>query len=247
LNIILDIDETLLYFINHRVRGHSWDTLTAEEKNKYDVIEDKHGNIILPRPNLQKFLTYIFKHFNVSLWTLSDRDYAESIAQLLITKGHPSRKIKYIFSADDDEEHEIAAADIHGNNKDLNWLWYQYASKYPCFAECNTILVDDLPANALNPSNRQNAIHIAPFALFGEVKKRTDPYEDVSKDNVFLLMIELLKKVVKKYDISSYVGDNRWTPIFSEENCEYYRITDVRQPIRYKNTKIEAVRIQPTT
>jgi hypothetical protein len=246
LHIILDIDETLLYFIHHRVRAHSWDTLTDDEKSKYTFIEDKHRNIILPRPHLQRFLTYLFKHFNVSLWTLSEREYAESIRDLLITKGYPTRNIHYIFSADDDEEHEVSAKEIHGNNKDLNWLWYQYASKYPGFYECNTILIDDLPANALNPSNRQNAIHITPYALFGEVKKRTDPYKDVSKDDVLLIIIQLLKKMMRHSNPSCYSGDNRWSFLFSAENCETYKLMPYRQTVRYKNKEIQALHIKPS-
>lgn len=221
LNIILDIDETLIYFINAKVRGHSWDSIASEEQAKYAYISPG-AHIMIFRPHLKQFLSFLFKNFRVSLWTMSERDYAHNIANVLLKllKAHPDRKFAHIFSADDDADHDESAHSLHGNNKDLNWLWYKYANDYSGYAECNTVLIDDLPANACNTSNRNNAIKVEPFALFGEVKRRTDPYEDVSQDNVLPQLKTILKKVLVNQRACHDDDEARWQNVFSLENVE---------------------------
>ena len=242
LNVILDIDETLIYFIRHNLRAHSWDTLSAAEKAKYEFIETSHKDIIVIRPHLQEFLTYLFKHCNVSLWTLSEQEYAEGIAEKFVAPKGSGRKLKHIFNADDDDNHDIAASSLYGNNKDLNWLWYSYAEKYPCFSECNTILIDDLPNNALNTSNRKNSIKINPFALFGEVKKRTDPYHDVSKDDTLLRIIEILRHIKPQFIKKQCHGtEKQWSNIFSADNILELGLKDYIKTVSFKNKDIHVI------
>lgn len=245
INIILDIDETLIYFIQTKLRPHSWDLLPETEKQKYNIVETKNGQIIVIRPGLDAFLDYLFKHFNVSLWTLSEREYAEDIAAKFVLK--PGRKLKYIFSADDSDTHSVSPRKLHRNNKDLNWLWYDfnkehqrigYSDKYKCFAECNTILIDDLYNNALNSSNWKNSIKIDPFALFGEDKQRRQPYVDVSTDDTFVRLHELLEKVRKSYT-KCYNTDTQWDNIFSDENIERYGLQSYVKKIKTKSKKRE--------
>lgn len=234
LNIILDIDETLVYFINKRYFKHSWDLLSDEEKSKYTVYSNNSGIFII-RPHLRKFLTFLFKHCNVSLWTLSDKEYAEGVANMFILDKNPNNKLQHILNAD---EHGDLAGDLYGNNKDLNWLWYH--SEYSCFAECNTILIDDLPKNSLNTSNRKNSITINPFALFGEVKDRSKPYLDVSKDDTLLKIINFLKIVIKKQE-NCMEGDGRWDNIFSEENVTKMGIDKYIHTMTYQGKQVKSI------
>jgi len=252
MNVILDIDETLLYFISGKVRGHSWDKLSPAEQAKYEYsTKGPTAAVMILRPHVRKFLAFLFRNFNVSLWTMSEREYAEDIASGLLTrlKTHkPNHKYKFahLFSADDDEDHAVAAGDLNGNNKDLNWLWYKYAKDYPCFAECNTILIDDLPANAVNNSNRHNAIKIAPFALFGEVKARTDPYEDVSRDDVLLQLIEILKKV-RDHQKNCYNDDvARWKWVFRASNVKQMGLQKYYLPQEWKGEKFNSMTVNST-
>jgi hypothetical protein len=222
LNVILDIDETFVYFIKNAHFAHSWDTLSPGEKAKYEVHRtDNTGHAIIVRPHLETLLDYLFANCTVSLWTWSDLEYAKDIANRFVTRGRKDRKIEYIFSEKDagasaDGNENIPHYKFHGNSKDLNYLWY--GKMLPCFSECNTILIDDLPNNSGNPSNRKNSITIKPFALFGEVKDRSDEYEDVSEDRTLLEVIEILEKV-KHLAVKNYTDeDKRYTNIFSPEN-----------------------------
>jgi len=248
LNVILDIDETLVYFINKKYWKHSWDLLSDEEKAKYTVKPNNSGVFII-RPHLPKFLSFLFKHCNVSLWTLSDEEYAEGVAKMFVSSKSPRQserksphqsphrkhKLQHILNGD---EHAELAGDLHGNNKDLNWLWYH--SGYDCFAECNTILIDDLPANSINPSNRQNSITINPFALFGEVKDRSKPYLDVSEDDTLLKIIELLK-IVMKQQHNCAEGDGRWDNIFSEDSIEKMGLESYLHSMTFRGKRIKSI------
>lgn len=235
LNIVLDIDETLVYFIHNRFKAHSWDGLSAEEKSKYQTHETKNGIFII-RPHLEEFFDFLFENCTVSLWTWSDDVYAKSIARDFVIGDHPERKLKLILS----EDHADESSWKHGNSKDLNWIWYE--QNEPCFSECNTILIDDLPSNSVNSSNRQNSITIKPFALFGEVKDRTDPYEDVSKDRCLLDVIDLLKKVIPATK-NCYNDESRWDNIFSSANIDRLGLQSYVKNIKLytKKTKEETI------
>jgi len=233
LNIILDIDETLVYFINKRYFPHSWDLLTPTEKAKYQVKANGSG-VFIVRPHLDTFLRFLFKTFNVSLWTLSDKEYADGIAKMFVVKN-TKRKLVHVLNAD---EHGDLASDLHGNNKDLNMLWYH--AGITCFSECNTILIDDHPHNSLNPSNRKNAITINPFALFGEVKARTDPYHDVSQDDTLLQLIDVLTKVNVAMQ-GCFRSGRRWDNVFSKANIKDMGLEDRVQSMRFKNNYVKAV------
>jgi len=248
-NILLDIDETLVYYISGKVRAHSWDKLTPAEQAKYNFsTRSPTDGVLILRPHVREFLAYLFRYFSVSLWTLSEREYAEDIAGVLLKlfkKRTPNQRFAHIFSADDDEERKSARS-LHGNNKDLNWLWYKYAKDFPCFAECNTILIDDLPANALNNSNRHNTVKIAPFALFGEVKARTDPYEDVSEDDVLPQLIAILKKVRAAQNDCYNDDEARWYWAFRESNVKRIGLDAYYLPQEWKGEKFRSMTVNRT-
>lgn len=247
MNVLLDIDETLVYFISGKVRGHSWDRLSPSEQAKYEYqTKGPTSGVLILRPHVRKFLAYLFRYFRVSLWTMSEREYAEDIAAALLKlfkRRGPHQRFANIFSADDDDDHDVSAKKLHGNNKDLNWLWYKYAKEYPCYAECNTILVDDLPANALNASNRHNAVKISPFALFGEVKARTDPYEDVSRDDVLLRLVEILKKVRRQQSDCYNRDEDRWYWVFREKNVRAMGLSDHYKPQEWKGETFRTITV----
>ena len=248
-NVLLDIDETLVYYISGKVRAHSWDKLTPAEQAKYNFsTRSPTDGVLILRPHVREFLSYLFRYFSVSLWTLSEREYAEDIAGVLLKlfkKRTPNQRFAHIFSSDDDEDRKSAKS-LHGNNKDLNWLWYKYAKDFPCFAECNTILIDDLPANALNNSNRHNTVKIAPFALFGEVKARTDPYEDVSEDDVLPQLIAILKKVRAAQNDCYNDDEARWYWAFRESNVKRMGLDAYYLPQEWKGEKFRSMTVNRT-
>jgi hypothetical protein len=208
LNVILDIDETLVYFIHSKYFSHSWDKLSAAEKSKYEVVTTKSG-VFIKRPNLDKFLDYLFEHCTVTLWTWSDAEYARGIVDMFIKKD--DRKLLHVLS----ERHASASTAYNKYSKDLRYVWralQEGDDDYVGYEPNNTVLIDDLPSNAANAANRDNAILIEPFALFGEVKDRSDEYTDVSNDDALLRAIEMLKEAAK------HIPENKKAHLFGKVN-----------------------------
>lgn len=240
LNIILDIDETLVYFIHQRYFKNSWCKLGNDEKKKYEIVESKSG-IFLRRPHLETFLDWIFKHCNVFLWTWSDIDYAEGVAKML------GKTFKGIL-ADEDAN---ASSSGHGNSKDLNYLWYPEAfceankkkiADMGTFHECNTILIDDLPGNSVNTSNFKNSITVNPFGIFGEVKDRSDEYEDLSTDKTLLDVLEIIKKVHCYLQKNPPDDDSMYKNVFCPSNIKSMGLSKYVKHIRKKcGTVVRAI------
>jgi hypothetical protein len=186
LNVVLDIDETLI----HHLTTEKWATVPPTEKAKYEAVIDGKDVFVL-RPEVRKFLKLIFARYRVSLWTWSDADYAKVVANLL-TDGRPER-FAHIWSSEHAAESEV----IHGNSKDLNYLWYVLG--VPGFLPCNTILVDDLPANVNNSSNLYSSIQVAPFVLFGD-KARNKPYSPMDNDTTLRSVYKIIRGVAESTD-----------------------------------------------
>lgn len=181
LNVVLDIDETLLCYVdNESLEALKFSSATKNKPFGYEYRAGKKGSFVL-RPHVKTFLKWLFEHCNVCLWTWSDIDYARDVADYL-TDGHPE-KFTLIYA---DEEAE-ASGDEHGNSKDLNYLWY--TKGISCFSECNTILIDDLPSNSINSSNKYNSITIEPF---NPTKK------NMTKDKSLRTILTILRKISKQ-------------------------------------------------
>lgn len=194
MNVILDIDETFVQYVG----SEDWNTLSEDEKKKYRIDGEGSQGLFILRPHFDEFFAYLFKNAKtVNLWTWSDEDYAMGVARL-IKSQNPAWKITNVWYDSDVEE----SINMYGHNKDLNYIWYTKKT----FNPCDTILIDDLPDNTQNPSNKKNGIQILPFHPLGEkldkenrtrTKIRTGVYEDMSRDNVLLRVIEILEDVRK--------------------------------------------------
>ena len=64
---------------------------------EYYLFYEENYYIIFERPGLQQFLTFLFKYFNVSIWTAASKDYALFIIDKIIIAGNKDRKIDYVF------------------------------------------------------------------------------------------------------------------------------------------------------
>lgn len=237
LNIILDIDETLVYFIKKCYYSHSWDKLGGAEQQKYKTIPNNSG-IFLIRPHLETFMNWIFEHCNVYLWTWSDEEYAKGVADM-ITRGKREQQFKGILV----DEDANASSHPHGNSKDLNYLWYP---KSFCKAdkvienihECNTIIIDDLPGNSVNTSNFKNSITVNPFGIFGEVKDRSGEYEDLSNDRTLLDVLEIIKKVHCYLQKNPPNNDTKYTNVFCPSNIQSIGLKEFVKKIITKDKTI---------
>lgn len=190
MNVILDIDETILQYGGKL----DWESIPQIERAKYKTA----GKVFILRPHFDEFFSYLFDNCaSVNLWTWSDKEYAEEVADI-IRRRNPKWKVANIWYDEDVD----ASIEMYGHNKDLNYIWY----KKNTFQPCDTILVDDLPRNTQNSSNIKNGIQIAPFNPLGEKlgkeerkpgKIRTGEYTDLSNDDTLLKVIQVIEKANK--------------------------------------------------
>lgn len=148
-NLILDLDENI---INARKMSTFFKKMSQDIKEKSDKFEVHNCDgyfIIFERPHLQDFLDYVFKHFNVSVWTAASKDYALFIINNIILQNKPERKLDYIFFS----YHCDISEKLHsGNLKDLKLLSDSF--KLDGYTQENTFIIDDndvvIKANPFN-------------------------------------------------------------------------------------------------
>lgn len=187
INIILDLDNTIIHSIPYKKMNKVPNNIDLESTDIGDFITFK-------RPNLDIFLDYLFKNFNVGVYTLGTKNYAEDIVWNFI-QNKPGRKVDFILAREDEIINtNLAKYAGLGLTKNLNFLWndlkiYDY---YPC----NTFIIDDNPfVKATNP---YNTIHINKF----EVLKDNDQLNNIcTMDNLLLEVMKDLMKIKSIYDL----------------------------------------------
>jgi len=137
-NIICDLDETFISALS----PDEYDKNKYKDKNKKfsdnGAMVDMDGCYdVYSRPHLQEFLDYLFKNFNVSIWTAASKDYALFIIDKIILAGNPDRKLDFIFFS----YHCDLSKKIKKGIKDLSILWDVY--NIPGYNENNTLIIDD--------------------------------------------------------------------------------------------------------
>ena len=178
-NIILDLDQTI-------ISGEPSEEYDFEKnknkasKFKFEVMDDLY--IIFERPDLQKFLTFLFKNFNVSVWTAASKDYALFIINKIIIGDKKNRKLDYIFFS----YHCSASKKLKKNIKDLRVLWEDY--NIPGYNKNNTFIIDDYKEEVYEPQ-KSNCILAVPF----EFKDN-----DSENDKFLKKLISKLKKYILK-------------------------------------------------
>lgn len=150
INVLLDLDNTLIYSIDiDKVPKKPW------VKNfKHYVMEGEF--IIFERPGLQPFLSWLFKNFNVSVWSAASPAYVDFIVDNII-ENKKNRKIKYVLNSNNCK----ISQKFYGtkNIKKLNLLWDVY--KLENFGPYSTIIIDDLGKVVNN--NKYNSRRIKSF------------------------------------------------------------------------------------
>ena len=98
-------------------------------ENYYDIYE---------RPHLQEFLDYLFKNFNVSVWTAASKDYAMFIVnKIIVPANKPGRKLQHVFFS----YHCDLSKKKSGSSKLLKNLSDHFILKQ--YSTNNTIIIDD--------------------------------------------------------------------------------------------------------
>lgn len=149
-NIILDLDHTIICAEE-----------CSDNKIKKNVELFDYGfvspYVICGRPNLQKFLDFVFKNFTVSVWTASTKNYASFVIDRFIKQYDQNRQIKIILFRD----HCDVSFKKTGKSKSLKLL--ECFWKIPGFTLENTIIIDDY--SEVFETQPKNCIHIKPFFI----------------------------------------------------------------------------------
>jgi TFIIF-interacting CTD phosphatase-like protein len=156
INVFLDLDQTLI----SGEPTDEFDFEKYEEKSKlfkFYKMGDEEADyyLIFERPGLQEFLDFLFKNFNVSVWTAASKDYAIFIIDKILLKGKPERKLDYIFFS----YHCDWSKKKRNGTKDLSFLWK--TCSIPGYNPENTIIIDDL--DEVSKTQPDKCIRAPPF------------------------------------------------------------------------------------
>lgn len=164
--ILLDLDNTLICAEDLASVKDESKMVKAREKFRTVRMEDYYD--IFERPHLQEFLDYLFKHFNVGIWTASSKDYAIFVVKNFITqpenKIRLDRKIQIFLCS---HHCNVSKKYFKGVTKDLKLI----SDRWNIKSFKDIMLVDDLEALAEHQPN--NVIAIKPFFYDKE-----EAYED---------------------------------------------------------------------
>ena len=131
--------------------------------------------IVFERPHLQKFLDYLFKNFNVSIWTAASKDYACFIIDNIVLQDK-NRKLDYIFFS---YHCDISKKKKKRAQKSLELLWDIF--KLPKYNKKNTIIIDDY--DHVHKTQPENCILVEPFNVLNEEYFEVE--ENANEDNYF--------------------------------------------------------------
>lgn len=166
LNIILDLDECLLYSLDSDIREENYKTFSSYKKQlkqkgfkssffkyKFDRAKKDSYSLTFIRPHLQTLITYLFKHYNVSVWSLGYYTYVDKICDIIFTKSQ-RKKLKIIFGFSQlinknyivyDIKNKKKVYDFEKHNNGMKDLSHLFKTKpySTIFNKNNTILIDD--------------------------------------------------------------------------------------------------------
>ena len=142
MNVVLDIDETLIYSSPHRL----------SKKPDFEIKIENEYYYVYKRPHLDKFLDLLFKHAKtVSLWTAAARPYCNQIIRNIFSPLL-MKKIKFIWTRN---------RTITKNNlfylKDMSKVFKNFKG----LTKHNTFLIDDNTNHSI--ISPDNVKHIKPW------------------------------------------------------------------------------------
>jgi TFIIF-interacting CTD phosphatase-like protein len=154
INVFLDLDNTLIYSIDvDKIPKND----PPKWMKKFKSHEMKNNYIIFERPGLRPFLNWLFKNFNVSIWSAASPDYVEFIAKNIVENKKNGRILEYVMNSDNCEDSQLKYGEDMIKNLELVWDVHDLEG----FGPYNTLIIDDLK-QVTNPQ-KNNAIRIKKF------------------------------------------------------------------------------------
>jgi hypothetical protein len=103
------------------------------------------------RPYTFEFIAYLFKHYNVAIWTSNIRENADAIINMIFT--HSQRQsLQFVWTR---KQCDIVNNKTYDSYKPLQHVWnvwpYLYDAK-------NTLIIDDSPTKIIGPPHCHYAI-----------------------------------------------------------------------------------------
>ena len=135
--VVLDINGVLI----HRVHKSNL------KNNKKSTFVTPNGYHVFVRPNAKGFLTFLFKHFDVAVWTCMNKQNAQFVLERLMTRKQKD-SLKFVYTQKECDKSGLE-----------NPLFYKRMSKLPFTNKTNNVVfIDDSPHNvSYNPP--YTAIH----------------------------------------------------------------------------------------
>jgi hypothetical protein len=133
LNIILDLDQTII----SAESSEEYDQEKNKTKEKKFIFHNMDNYYtIFERPGLQIFLDYLFKNFNVSIWTAASKDYALFIIDNIILQNKKERQLDWVFFS----YHCDLSRKLTKRSQSLSMLWEDYQDEVFKTQEDNCII-----------------------------------------------------------------------------------------------------------
>ena len=216
INIFLDLDQSIIS--GEILKEDEDDYDEEEEEDLYDIESNKtkainfdfqnmeNYYVIFERPGLQEFLDYLFKNFNVSVWTAASKGYALFIIDKIVLAGRPERKLDYVFFS----YHCKISSKLGKGTKDLSILWDIY--KLPGYNSKNTYIFDDY--DEVYNTQPDNTIIAKAFHFTDK-----DSENDMFLNNLKNKMKKLIKKIEdgETSEVLEIINDGN----YHKENEEY--------------------------
>jgi hypothetical protein len=164
LNIILDLDQTII----SAESSEEYDKEKNKRKEKKFIFHNMDNYYtVFERPGLQIFLDYLFKNFNVSVWTAASKDYALFIIDKIILQNKKERHLDWVFFS----YHCDLSRKLTKRSKSLSMLWDVY--QIDGYTKDNTIILDDY--DEVFKTQEDNCIIAIPFE-FEDKNSHKDNY-----------------------------------------------------------------------
>jgi TFIIF-interacting CTD phosphatase-like protein len=173
-NIFLDLDNTVISSVPLEEISTIKKFNAKSDLFSYYIMDDYY--VVFERPYLQHFLDFLFKHFNVSVWSAASKNYVLSIVNNVILKN-PNRKLQHILFS---YHCSLSKKYKKGAVKKLQMLWDDL--KLNPYNQENTIIIDDL--NNVKEHQPDNCYHIEEFEF---------KHSNSHKDRELLKLIKYLK------------------------------------------------------
>jgi TFIIF-interacting CTD phosphatase-like protein len=228
LNIILDLDECLLYSILQDLKESNYKEYSSYQtklkkigfpsfffKYKFDGAKSDEYSLTVTRPHLQEFITYLFKHYNVSVWSNGYYTYVDKICDIIFTKSQRN-KLKIIFGST-----ELTVYDIKNKKEVYNYAKYNKRVKdlshlfktkpySTIFNKDNTILIDDSQYHL--DYNKHNVLNIKHWLFYEQddiiLLKVIDYLKSSNINTAKLPRITHSKKQTKKKTVKKQIKTN---------------------------------------